>query len=565
MHLQKKLLISLIVLIIIPIIMLTSIICILFLNASTHNAQKYLEQTVEIISKDVNYTFSEALRIANIIESESDIQVALRQPVIEDVPKRYAHKIYINSKLNNIQYASVTDQFFGYYVINGTDKKFKSNNLSFLEDDFFMEDWYYQLMRAKAPIWFPTHVDSFVVQTAGNCFITYGYPIVDKASGYIAGMVLIEMTDQVFLDKFSDIDIGEHSYFSIVDQQNNTVISTNNMRENKNRYYDLVFEKKLENGWCLKGYASSFDIMKGSLSYFSLIVTVSLLIIISIAIIISVKISSDVSKPVNKLMHLMEEVENGNLSVKMEKDHRTYEINKLSKSFNKMVIKLSQLLMQVKEEQIALRKSHFAALQAQINPHFLYNTLDTIAWNIRLKEDQSALVGISALTKFYRLSLSKGKEIITLRDELEHIKMYLVIQELRYQDILKYQIRVENDDLLTYIVPKLVIQPIVENAIYHGIKNKDTAGLITIDIHSQHDKLMIDIEDNGCGMDEDKLSELKKILEAKETVRTDHSYGLKNVNERIKVYFGDEYGLMIDSKKDVLTHVTIVLPMFKNL
>lgn len=213
---------------------------------------------------------------------------------------------------------------------------------------------------------------------------------------------------------------------------------------------------------------------------------------------------------------------------------------------------------QVKEEQKQLRKAEFELLQAQINPHFLYNTLDAIVWSAESGNQKQVVSMVGSLSEFFRASLNKGKEIVSIREELQHVKSYLEIQQIRYQDILTYEINVAKD-IYNYSIPKITIQPIVENALYHGIKNRRGGGKITITGVETADGITINVRDNGAGMDETRLKEVRESLLQDSTDKS-VIYGLYNVNERIRLNFGDEYGLSIDSNLNSGTDVTIHLP-----
>ncbi|MBQ6589825.1 MAG: sensor histidine kinase [Butyrivibrio sp.] len=213
---------------------------------------------------------------------------------------------------------------------------------------------------------------------------------------------------------------------------------------------------------------------------------------------------------------------------------------------------------QVKEEQKQLRKAEFELLQAQINPHFLYNTLDAIVWSAESGNQKQVVSMVGSLSEFFRTSLNKGKEIVSVKEELQHVTSYLEIQQIRYQDILSYEINVAKD-IYNYSIPKITIQPIVENALYHGIKNRRGGGKITITGAENENGFAIHVRDNGAGMDENRLKEVRDSL-LQDSSDKSAIYGLYNVNERIRLNFGDEYGITIDSKLDKGTDVTIYLP-----
>ncbi len=213
---------------------------------------------------------------------------------------------------------------------------------------------------------------------------------------------------------------------------------------------------------------------------------------------------------------------------------------------------------QVKEEQKQLRKAEFELLQAQINPHFLYNTLDAIAWSAEAGNQDQVVSMVDSLSDFFRFSLSKGREIVSVRDELQHVKSYLEIQQIRYRDILAYEINVAKD-IYNYSIPKITIQPIVENALYHGIKNRKGGGRVSITGAENKNDFVIQIKDDGLGMDKDRLEEVRRGL-IKDGPTKGEVYGLYNVNQRIRLNFGEEYGLSIDSEFGKGTTILIRLP-----
>ncbi len=213
---------------------------------------------------------------------------------------------------------------------------------------------------------------------------------------------------------------------------------------------------------------------------------------------------------------------------------------------------------QVKEEQKQLRKAEFDLLQSQINPHFLYNTLDAIIWSAEAGNQKQVVNMVGNLSDFFRLSLNKGKETVLVHEELQHVRSYLEIQKIRYQDILSFQIDVP-ETFNEYQIPKLTVQPVVENALYHGIKNKRGGGTITITGEEKKDYYSITVEDTGKGMTEERLREVRKAIR-EGTPGQNVVYGLYNVNERIRLNYGEEYGLHIESQFDKGTRVVIRLP-----
>ncbi|WP_035787351.1 MULTISPECIES: sensor histidine kinase [unclassified Butyrivibrio] len=213
---------------------------------------------------------------------------------------------------------------------------------------------------------------------------------------------------------------------------------------------------------------------------------------------------------------------------------------------------------QVKSEQKQLRKAEFELLQAQINPHFLYNTLDAIVWSAEAGNQKQVVSMVGSLSDFFRSSLNKGKEIVTIREDLQHVRSYLEIQQIRYQDILSYEIDVP-EEIFDYTIPKITVQPVVENALYHGIKNKRGGGKIIVTGGDLGEYIQLTVKDDGIGMSQERLQKIRESL-AMEKPEDNTIYGLYNINERIKLSFGEEYGIGIDSTEGVGTIVNIRLP-----
>lgn len=287
---------------------------------------------------------------------------------------------------------------------------------------------------------------------------------------------------------------------------------------------------------------------------FSIIAFAAILILI---VLLSYYIPLSITRPIRKLSEVTDQVAKGDLTVRS--DIRTgAEVGMLSDSLNTMIDKINELLEQVKKEQIRLRKAEFELLQSQINPHFLYNTLDTIVWLAEAGEQKKVVKMVGSLSEFFRTSLNQGKDIISIKEELQHVRSYLEIQQVRYQDILQYDIQVE-EELYKYLIPKITIQPLVENALYHGIKNKRGAGKIIISGRQEEDHFSILIEDNGIGISKERLSQVRAGVKNKVSTGKD-IYGLYNVNERIHLNFGEKYGIIIESTYGEGTVVSVILP-----
>ena len=282
----------------------------------------------------------------------------------------------------------------------------------------------------------------------------------------------------------------------------------------------------------------------------------AILLLVPAIVILSFYIPRSISRPIRELSEVTEQVAGGDLAVRAGTDEGV-EVAALGESLNVMIDKIRELLDQVKNEQERLHQAEFRVLQAQINPHFLYNTLDAIVWLAEDGQQRQVVHMVRSLSEFFRTSLNQGRDIVTVREEVLHVRSYLEIQQVRYQDILTYEIDVP-EELESYRIPKITIQPLVENALYHGIKNKRGQGKITVSGTRREDGFEIRVTDNGIGMREEQLEKIRREL--KERPKEAEYFGLYNVNERIRLDFGAEYGISLESRWQEGTTVSVKLP-----
>ncbi|MBR3465230.1 MAG: sensor histidine kinase, partial [Clostridiales bacterium] len=269
----------------------------------------------------------------------------------------------------------------------------------------------------------------------------------------------------------------------------------------------------------------------------------------------SARISRSIAEPIENLNNRVQEIGGGDLTVRKPVESQVYEVSALSEGVEQMVEKMGNLMKVSTDRQESLRQAELALLQAQINPHFLYNTLDTIIWLIEAGKTEEAEEMVTDLSSFFRHSLSNGEDVVTLDDEEKQVRSYLQIQQFRYKDIMDYSIDIDNDIKGTRL-PKLTIQPLVENALYHGVKLKRAKGLITVKGKAEGGDIVITVSDTGAGMTKDRLEELRAGLTNRERV----GFGLSTVDERLKLFFGEKYGLSIESTEGEGTDVTVRIP-----
>ena len=299
------------------------------------------------------------------------------------------------------------------------------------------------------------------------------------------------------------------------------------------------------------------DTLQDQIRRFMVVCSVLIGVLIIVVAVSAVMIVSGIIQPISQLNQATEKIAQGDFKASAQADSED-EVAELAASFNKMAGSMQSLIDKVKEDERKMRKADLRLLQEQIQPHFLYNTLDTIVWLIESNEPDEAVTMVVTLSDFFREILSKGKEFISIKEEEKHISSYLQIQEMRYRDILEYDIQLDQV-IYKYQILKLTLQPVVENALYHGIKYKRAKGCIHIHGEKEGDIIRLTVRDDGVGMDEDELEQLRQQIE-KPCQETEKGFGLANVNERIHMYFGPEYGMKIQSQKGKGTTVEIVIP-----
>lgn len=307
--------------------------------------------------------------------------------------------------------------------------------------------------------------------------------------------------------------------------------------------------------WKIVGVSFNDEITQAVKSQVVVGLIFALLFSVFMSAVIYSLLSRTVTRPVRRLVASMQKFEKQAETFEYKADmSNVAEFQTLSTSFEHMVLMIQSLVEKVHNEEIVLRKTELKALQAQINPHFLYNTLDSIQWMCEQDNSKDAVKMVGALAKLFRISISHGNEFIAISDELKHAESYLIIQSYRYKNQFTYSFDVDKS-VLDCMCNKITIQPFIENAIYHGLDRMVDEGEIKIIVERRGKDIAIIVKDNGLGMTEEQC---KAVLQKG---RSDSKgIGVKNVDDRLKIYFGEEYGITIDSELDVGTTVTIKIP-----
>lgn len=493
------------------------------------------------------------------------------QITVSNSKEEFMDKIDLTVQLQSDIYAIMIYDENGNIIVcqneNGSVKKADYNDLSFDRELFSKSDKFI--------------LTSPHVQTLFEGEYPWVVTIAKKQESEKFGGTIYIAIDFKFSEiaKYIDnVGIGPHGYCYIIDERGNIVYHPQQQllysglkhedNEKIRTFADGVYTEQdkiytigttNDNNWRIVGVHYTEELTAENRTQLLFGITIVLLCCFVIVTLFRMLYSNIVNKPVRELVSAMKTFEEEPEAFEYKPNVQTVqEIKVLYDSFDHLVYRTKELMEQVRREEVVLRKTELKALQAQINPHFLYNTLDSIQWMCENHNNDDAVKMVGALAKLFRISISRGHELITIKDEIQHAESYLIIQSFRYRNQFSYHFNVENE-LLDCLCNKITIQPLIENAIYHGIDRMVDEGEINITVKSSDDgDILIIVSDNGVGM---TAQQCKKILSKD---RSDSGgIGVKNVDDRLKIYFGEKYGLSIESELDEGTTVTVRIPKIR--
>jgi two-component system sensor histidine kinase YesM len=390
------------------------------------------------------------------------------------------------------------------------------------------------------------------------------------------GVLGVDMDSRMIDNIVSKLQIEYYGLFIVVDDEGNLIykLDPNNRFEDSGQLKDLGLDKlksgvdqiKIQGketirinksssltGWRVIQYIPYSELIT-PIVFIQRLTMITVIICLAAAFVMSLFVSNRLVKPLKNLVGLTKKVQQGHLDVRLD-DIRQDEIGYLSANFNIMISRLREMHDEIYREQELKRQAELSALQAQIQPHFLYNTLDSVKWMAVIRGELQISEMITALVNLLRNSISLGKETITVRKEVENLKNYILIQHMRYYHVFEVTYHVE-DEVLDMGIPKLILQPLVENSLYHGIDTTKQGGRIELAVEMKQGYLVCKIMDNGKGMSQEHL---KAIMEGK--VKSQFSgISVKNVDERLKLHYGPQFGLVFQSEEGQGTTVTIRIP-----
>ena len=447
--------------------------------------------------------------------------------------------------------------------------------------DIHTQEWYTNALNGSASSYLSSSHVQHIISGERPWVITLSRGIRNKSSevgNQKEGVFFIDLNYSAISELCNQSMVGNQGYAFILDAEGNIVyhpqqqqlyneLQTENISLIMGTDQDTVLfgkgsgeklysiSRSEKTGWTVVNCVRVEELLRKSNKAQSLYVLVAMGLMI-VALFFSRFISRSITQPIQQLCDSMERVQEGDFSVSDIAVESQNEIGSLTKSFNVMTHRIQELMEQNIREQEAKRKSELKALQSQINPHFLYNTLDTIIWMAEGKKNEEVVLMTASLARLLRQSISNEDEVVSIGQEVEYARGYLTIQKMRYKDKMEFQIEVDPSILHIPLI-KLVLQPVIENAIYHGLKYKESKGLLLVKGFMKNDNAVLQVIDNGVGMDEETLAH---IYERHKVNYQSNGVGVYNVQKRLQLYYGNEYGITYESKKGEGTTATITIP-----
>lgn len=540
------------------------------------NAYKNITDTIFQTKNYLDYTLSDVFSQLVSLSYDSRLMGLLAKEQDEITPEDYIplHKNLqiIYSRYNTILESVLIDLNEGDFSLHNSEYNSKP--------DIQYEDYFRNFEEGSENFYWRNIHEEPIFKGGTNVLSAYKLLTFDNTSAQ--GIVLFNLREDFFEGILSRSLIGDNGYLTLISPDgifeskvldsryklNKDTLSKlqNTEREQgrftfeneNNKKMIVVYDTIKTNNWKIAAIVPEEELLSkvNYIKHFTIALMVIMIVLVVVLTNIVIKL---ISKPFEKLARQMARVDE-NYVVLEEEMSGPEEMKVLHNGFTDLMDRIHHLMDQIRLEQEEKRRLEFAIMQSQINPHFLYNTLYSIKGlcDMGLTKDASQM--ITALSNFFRIGISKGSEVITIQEEMEHIRNYLYIQEMRYGDDFSYTIDVD-PEILSYPIVKLSLQPLIENAIYHGVKQKRGQGVITIKGYVVDEMIRLDVSDNGNGMNKENLQvildELASPYQEKNQVI---GIGLKSVNERIKIHFGREYGLVIASEKGEGTTISITIP-----
>ena len=552
---RTKLILSFLIIALLPFGIMTIFSYQTYFGGLMHRVSEYSQEVVNRMARELDEYF---LDIEALLTKEQDFYLDQLIKLVEGNDfnnRKYVFRIW--EDLSNLQRVKPDVEELSIVFPNGT--RLSSYGLYTLDYDAFLAD-YHRLAGEDGVALFEPRANFF------------NHLVVTMVKPYAAPTPEgeIYLTADINIDRLAsitDVKLGENAHIFVADGTGRIVyhpdgasIGTrsgffqNEMAQGfvdgftavgSERYF-LTTARSPITGWTVVSVADA-DELGAELRPIQRITYLVIVLIVIGVVALAAYLSHALSRPIKELQDLTNRAANNELAVHIEPRGKD-EIAQLGHSFNTMIRRIQDLMAENVKEQELLRKLELESLDNQIKPHFIYNTLDLIIGQLESNKTEEATYLIEALGSFFRLSLSKGRETVPIASEVEHVRNYLFIQQLRHGGEYRYEIIIEDDAILGKFIPRLLLQPLVENAIYHGILRAGREGTITIRGHQEGEKVILEVADDGMGIEPSKLQDINEVLRGVRPLNNDREYfGLRNVNKRAQLRFGPEYGVVLES------------------
>jgi two-component system sensor histidine kinase YesM len=543
-------------------------------DITENNAHIYSYEITKQLGRNIEDYVNHMKKVSWVLSQDESIQNILRKKI--DTPFVAKNISLEQFKIN----ANMANDIESIMIFGENGTTLVDDSLYKVKDYVNIKemDWYVNAMNNPGKLVLsPSHIQNYIEDNEKWVF-SVSSAIMDRETQEVLGVMLVDMSYKKLADICNQITLGNRGYVYIISKDKDIIYHPQQQliysglkiedlisveRQGEGSFVEMETKSRLitvhtlkDIGWTVVGVSYLDELLTSKNSITITVIIISILCVL-IALVLSQQISQEISKPISQLEDIMAKVEKGELDADIAINTNTKEIQNLSRSFQTMLLEIKVLLGRIKDNEKMLRKSELKILQAQINPHFLYNALDTIIWLAEREEHRKVVNMTAALARYFRLSLSKGVEVIPIFSEIEHVKYYLLIQKIRYENKMTYSIEV-NPEIYEYTTVKIILQPLVENALYHGIKDLEEGGHIKISGRKQGDNIVLTVEDNGKGMTKEQLENI--LNHPISSSMTSGGVAIKNVHERLQVYFGKNYGLKYESVLGEWTKVHVIIP-----
>lgn len=558
MKLEKKLLVSYLLFAVIPIIVIGSVICFVSFRIIIRQTRQYADMTIEQINDEMDDFVEKIERQAYSIYTESGIQDVLEHSEDISFVESQDQTEMIRKRLIGMW---VTEKsIVGSYLCGVNGNSYFANineRVTMVPSEVFSKESWYQTITegARKGVLTGIHSDDKYSDSSSLQLISYVHAVNSIRTGKYLGFLVIDIDASVFKEFVGEKAETLGGYIMVYDQFGNTMYSSERQNQKDRKHQGIVMEHTSpKTGWLVKTEIPWGQFIKEINRIMMLTAAAGTVCLILFAW-MSRRISKSIGAPIRELQAAMVRVEGGDMDVKVTSDSDD-EIGRLTRSFNHMVINIRELIEKVYLTQLGKKEAEFSALQSQINPHFMYNTLETVNMMAILDGSYEISDILTAFGKILRANLDQKHNIITVEKELEYINHYLMILQMRDKELFSFELHT-TEEARTCKLPKLTLQPIVENSILHGFKEKMNKRSLRVEAAVKDNRLRIMIEDDGKGMTEDRLEYVRQYLEVEESMGKSSSIGLNNVNERCQLFFGDSFYMEIQSERGVGTRIIL--------